>query len=255
MAGYQTQPDSGTSKAYKAGDLVQALGPEQVYDYQKGLPQLGDLLPIDTQLLSPAIARAFNLPIPAHLPSSFARSGQQTAQVPGSPPLPLAPHNNSLQVSSPQPTARTSPAAAAVAGPEVSLPSTIPSRSGAYPPNLNDFGLQQHFQQHLQQYQQRGGEAARTPAFGAYDPSRSLLEQERMQQLAHQYATAAASYNSAAGAQPLLRSPATAYQPMNVQAAQAAMYGYPDAAADAKAAAMAQYAGMQWCPRCHFEAH
>ena len=244
MAGYQTQHDSGTPQAYKAGHLVQPLGPEQVYDYHKGLPQLGDLLPIDTQLLSPAIARAFNLPTPAHLPGSFDRLGQQTAQVPGSPPLPSARHNN-LQVSSPQPTARASPAAAAVAGPEVSLPPTIPSRSGTYPPNLNDFGLQQHFQQHLQQYQQQGGETARTPAFGAYDPSRSLLEQERMQQLAHQYASAAASYNSAAGAQPLLRSPATAYQPMNVQAAQAAMYGYPDAGAEAKAAAMAQYAGGQ----------
>lgn len=259
MAGYQTQHDSsGPPQAHRPGDLVQ-LRPEHSYDYHQGLPQLGDLLPIDTQLFTPSIARAFNLPTPVHFPSAFARSGLHHAQagnsftVHGSPQHPSGPHSHKLPGSSPQqPSARPFPATGANSGLEPSLPSTLSFRSGTYPTNLSDYGLHQHFQQHLQHYQQRGGENARSAALAAFEPGRSLLEQERMQQLAHQYATAAASYNSSAAAQPSLRSPATAYQPLNLQAAQAAMYGYSDAGSDAKAAAMAQYAGehLHAAPLC-----
>ena len=254
MAGYQTQQESTAPQtACQTGNPKRALEPALSYDHFHGLlPQLGDLLPIDTQLLSPSLARAFNLPMPSQLAGPL-RSNPGQAPLESAPGFSASPPNASVQRVSNQLTAQqASPHdSGPTRGPGIStvnpksepdLPSNYPSRARTFPSHLADYGLQQQIQSQFQQYQQRG-EALRNGAGGHYEPSRSLLEQERLQQLAHQYASAAASYGSGAAAQPSLRPPAIPFQPLSNQPAQAGLYAYADTAHDAQAAAVAQYAG------------
>ena len=158
MTGWQHESSGAPPKSGNLGRVQEAdLGHEQY----PGLPPLGDLLPIDTQLLSPSLARAFNLPTPAHLShhtTSLAGPRQVSAPygLQGSSPNPSARPATRPQASPQGPqTARPANFSALQSAQELLPPSTYPPRTNAFG-NMGDYGLQQQIQQQLQQYQQRG---------------------------------------------------------------------------------------------------